>query len=203
MTGSNREKPLFPPVLSRHVDKYRAFRNMLANSDRPTRCRGRLAEFVGNRTAASPLEVVPLSSLTHQVFVYFDKDVQILRHRRRFALAPCLLFPSTARDGHDLQCVRPVLLAGRLFSECSAPAFAVTATASGAASAATDGATIVSGFVPSPGGPPNETLYAVTASDRTYLVNTSVRYLGLNTDIACDPGWHSDCYCNCRRWFGH
>jgi len=47
-------------------------------------------------------------------------------------------------------------------------ATSVTSMPSGAAP--TDGATIVSGFVPSPGGPPNETLYVVTASDHTYLV---------------------------------
>lgn len=46
-----------------------------------------------------------------------------------------------------------------------------TPTMSSAASAAAPGAgaTIVSGFVPSPGGPPNESLYVVTASDQTYL----------------------------------
>lgn len=44
-----------------------------------------------------------------------------------------------------------------------------TSASSASAASASDGATIVSGFIPSPGGVPNETLYVVTASDATYL----------------------------------
>jgi len=48
---------------------------------------------------------------------------------------------------------------------------AITSAMSSGTSSATPaaGATIVSGFVPSPGGPPAETLYVVTAYEQTYL----------------------------------